>query len=320
MKIVACTVAIPVFNQSEFIERSICSALDQNFPGLEIIVVDNASTDGTWDVVQKFCQRGVTLHRNSRNLGLFGNFNRCLELARSPYLRLLSADDALAPGCLSRELPIMERRPDVAMVSSRGQFVDEQGRSLGRFADDFPPGVYDGQRFAQDWLSYYVHYRRNPLNYPSGVLLRRALIGGDLRFNESLKTAGDVDFFLRLLKRGNLAVHDSLGCYVTRHSNQAHRAPNLDGTAMREHLALLETFAANGRLRDQFAGMCMAVAIQRWLQGFKPSARVHLDLARSVASGRLAALAGLARLVACRVAGKALGRSAPYMPKAMQAL
>lgn len=313
----ACTVAIPVFNQRAFIERSVTSALDQG--AAEVVVVDNHSTDGTWDVVQKFAATGVRLHRNERNLGLFGNFNRCLELASGTYLRLLAGDDALPRNCLAAEIALMERNPDVAMLSTRGLFVDEQGTPMGTFADDFPPGLYAGREFAHAWLEYYVHYRRNALNYPSGVLLRRASLTG-VRFDERLKTGGDIDFYLQLLERGNLAIDRALGAYVTRHRSQAHVGPNMDGTAMREMLALLDR-VAGPRLRDQFAGMCVAVAMQRALRSAtRDSARVHLDLAHSVSSGRAAEVAGFLKLVACRVAGSVLGARAPYVPKPVKAL
>ena len=315
----SCVVAIPVFNQREFIERAIASALDQEAPGLEIMVVDNASTDGTWEAVQKYASRGVKLHRNPHNLGLFGNFNRCLELARGAYVRLLAGDDALPAGCLRAEVELMERHPDVAMLSTRGRFIDPHGTPLGWFADDFPAGIYEGRAFAEAWLDYYVHYRRNALNYPSGVLLRRSCLEG-VHFDEALKTGGDIDFFFRLLGRGNLAITRSPGAYVTRHRSQAHVGPNMDGTAMREMLALLERRAGRG-LHDQFAGMCVAVAVQRSLRpATRESARIHLRLARSAASGWAAALAAFFRLLACRAAGLLLGAHAPYVPKPLRAL
>jgi glycosyltransferase involved in cell wall biosynthesis len=316
-----CTVAIPVFNQRGFIERAVQSAMRQDAEP-EVLVVDNASTDGTWEAVQKFAAGGVKLHRNPRNLGLFGNFNRCLELAASPYLRLLSGDDALPPDCLGKEIDLLQGHADVAMLSTRGEFVDAAGRSMGSFADELPRGIYDGRGFSAQWLRYYVHYRRNPLNYPSGVMLRRAAIG-ELRFDEALKTGGDIDFFLRLLERGNLAIDGRLGAYITRHRAQAHVGPNMDGTAMREMLALLERRAGGSaqRLRDQFAGMCVAVALLRWPRSAtRESARIHLELARTVGSGWGATMAAFARLVGCRAAQALLGRHAPYVPKPLHAL
>lgn len=318
----ACTVAIPVFNQKEFIAGAVRSALDQNDAAAEVVVVDNHSTDGTWEVLQDFKARGVKLHRNARNIGLFANFNRCLELASSPFLRLLSADDRLPPHCLGPEISLMERHPACVLLSSAGQFVEPSGRRLAMFAADFPPGVYDGRSVPGQWLRYYVHHRRNPLNYPSGVLLRVASLRGKVRFNESLVTAGDIDFYFRALRHGDLLTAHAPGAYVTRHSSQTHIGPNMDGTAVREQLALIEEFggapgdvATRERLRGQLAGMCLGLAIHRFVSaGTRESARIHFSLARSLATGWLAATVALARIVACRIAGVFLGRRAPFVP------
>ena len=305
----ACTVAIPVFNQRAFIERAVRSALAQGVEGLEVLVVDNQSEDGTWEALQPFTRQGVLLHRNASNLGLFGNFNCCLELAGSPYLRLLSGDDALAPGCLRAEIALMERNPDLAMLSTRGRFVSPEGKAMGEFADDLAAGVYRGGDFPRTWFDYYARTRHNPLNYPSGVLFRRAAVG-ELRFEERWRTAGDIDFYFKVLRHGDLGIAAFAGCEVTRHAAQAHVGPNLDGTAIREQLALLERYvepSEHARLRNLLAGTCLALALMRG----GASAAIHWRLARELAS-LPGALGGLAALAA--------GRAWPRPPRPVRSL
>jgi len=318
----SCSVAIPVHNQRAFIARAVRSALEQDLPGLEVIVVDNHSDDGTWEALQPFAAQGVKLHRNPSNVGLFGNFNRCLELAAAPYLRFLSGDDVLEPGCLRSELALMERHPGLAMLSTRGGFVSADGAPLGRFATEFPSGIYDGARFAGDWLNYYARYRSNPLNYPSGVLFRRAAIGA-ARFDPGWRTTGDIDFYFKVLRQGELGIATSTGCRVTRHAGQAHVGPNLDGTAMREHIALLERHLGAGRgagLRKYLAGTCLALALRRCLHpATRSSAAIHWRLARELAP-LFAALFGLLSLVAYRASRTVLGGAAPYVPRPLRPL
>jgi len=318
----ACTVAIPVFNQRDFIAQAVRSALDQDIPGLEIIVVDNCSSDGTWDVLQRFKSDGVKLHRNAANIGLFGNFNRCLELSNSKYLRLLSADDRLPPRCLGQEVAVLEKHPQAVMLSSRGEFIDPSGSPLGVFAADFPCGVYEGPKVPGQWLNYYAHYRRNPLNYPSGILIRADRLHNRVRFDERFLTAGDIEFYFRALQHGDLVIADTLGSYVTRHESQTHIGPNLDGTAIKEQLSLLDAFGGQAgdpvsreQLRTQFGGMCLGLAIYRyWSGSTRDSARVHFRLARTLASGWMNAIVGLTKIVACRICGSLLGRRAPHVP------
>lgn len=318
----ACTVAIPVFNQRAFIERAVRSALAQGVDALDIVVVDNQSEDGTWEALQPFTRHGVRLHRNASNLGLFGNFNRCLELAGSSYLRLLAGDDVLAPGSLRAELELMERNAGLAMLSTRGRFVSPEGAAMGAFADDFPAGVYDGGSFALTWFDYYARTRRNPLNYPSGVLFRRSAIGG-LRFEEGWRTAGDIDFYFRVLRQGDLGIADFPGCEVTRHPAQAHVGPNLDGTAIREQIALLERHvdeAARAGLLKHLAGSCLALALLRcWSSATRDSAVIHLRLATELASPPAAAF-GLAALVGWRAARSLLAKWMPCLPRPLRPL
>lgn len=322
-----CVVAIPVFNQRPFIDRAVRSALDQSVEGLEVVIVDNCSTDGTWEAIQGFASEGVKILRNPENLGLFGNFNRCLEAAGAPYLRILCGDDFLPTGCLAREVALLERHPEVAMLSTRGRFVDPRGCDIGVFADDFPAGIYDGPGMVAAWLGYYAHYRRNPLNYPSGVMIRRAAAAG-LKFDERYVTTGDIDFFLRLLERGDLAITDSFGSCVTRHPLQAHTGPNLDGRAIREHVLLYEAFAAKTdggpalkAMRRQLGGMSLGLALHRALSiTTRESARIHAALAIEIAPGWMGALGGLTRIVFCRLAKMFLGARAPYIARPMRPL
>ncbi len=318
----ACTVAIPVRNQRTFVHRALRSALSQQIPELQVIAVDNCSDDGTWEALQPYAQQGVRLYRNPTNLGLFGNFNRCLELSSSPYLRLLSSDDALAPGCLAAEVALMEQHRDLAMLSTRGRFVSPDGVWLGNFANDLAPGAYAGRNFALTWFDYYARTRRNPLNYPSGVLFRRSAIGG-LRFEDGWHSAGDIDFYFKALQQGDLGIADFLGCEVTRHPLQAHVGPNLDGTAIREQLALLERHvdvAARASLLKYLAGSCLALALLRcWSSATRDSAGIHLRLATELATPLTAAF-GLAALAGWRAARSLRAYTAPYIPRPLRPL
>ena len=264
------------------------SALAQQVPNLEILVVDNCSTDGTWESLQTVQDPRVRLVRNDSTLGLFGNFNRCLELSTGEYVCLLGSDDELTEGFIARELPVMEAHPQVAMLSTRGRLANVDGHALGLIANYFPPGIYPGEEAVFAWLWLYAHTRLNALNYPSGVLLRRdaALRAG--AFRTDMQTAGDIDFYLRMLQQGALAISGNIGCRITLHGGQAHRAPNMDGTAFREqldvvsqHLALLDHRGASQRVIAQTYAQALAIGLLRLLRGkTRTSGRLHFALAR----------------------------------------
>lgn len=89
------TVAIPTFNRLDLLKRSIDSVLIQRYPSLEIIVSDNASTDGTISYLQSLCDPRLKIIFNPKNVGMVANWDRCLMEATGTYFLLLSDDDAL---------------------------------------------------------------------------------------------------------------------------------------------------------------------------------------------------------------------------------
>jgi glycosyltransferase involved in cell wall biosynthesis len=117
------SICIPTYQGSRWVMDAIASARRQDHPSLEIVIVDDASTDGTAELVATIDDPRIRIHRNPRNLGLVGNWDRCLELARGEYVKFLFQDDELRPDCVSRMLAIMERSEDVGLVFSRRRIV-----------------------------------------------------------------------------------------------------------------------------------------------------------------------------------------------------
>jgi hypothetical protein len=235
----SCTVALPVYNRQALVGAAIQSALAQEVEKLEVLVVDNCSEDGTWDVVNSYRDPRIRAVRNERNVGLFGNFNRCLELARTEYLRFLCSDDRLIPGCLLHEIRVLERNPGVALLSTKGREIREDGSEIREIGDYLVPGIYPGRQVipAALWvLSQYAN--TNVFNYPSGITIRREAAERAGRFDERFRLVADVDYWFRILMHGDLAVVDRLGCEVTIHSAQESAAVLVAGRAIEELLEL----------------------------------------------------------------------------------
>ncbi len=113
------SILIPVFNRKDFIAECIHSALDQTYKDFEIVVVDNASNDGTWEICQKFAEkdRRVRIFRNETNVGPVRNWLRCISEARGEYGKILFSDDLMFPGFLEHTLPYLGD-PEVGFVST----------------------------------------------------------------------------------------------------------------------------------------------------------------------------------------------------------
>jgi hypothetical protein len=217
----------------------------------------------------------------------------------------------------------MEAHPEVAMLCTRGELIDTEGRTLRRIADQFPPGIYSGENAVFSWLWLYGHSRFNALNYPSGVMMRRDALTRAGSFQEQMQTTGDIDYYFRLLEQGSLAVVGDTGCRITLHEGQAHRTANMDGTAIKEHLAvvrahraLLESRGAYRRLVDQMYGIALVLGLVRLLRSkTRDSGRLHIDMARQSGVPWHRLLAASVRLVAGRVLWRLLPRLFMRLPE-----
>lgn len=121
------SVLIPTYNYGRFLDETIQSVLSQTYTDFELVVVDNCSTDNTIEVVQPYLvDKRVRFYRNETNIGLVGNWNKCLELAQGEYIKFLCADDKFHPLLLQQFAAVMEQHPQVMLVTSFNSFFGDR--------------------------------------------------------------------------------------------------------------------------------------------------------------------------------------------------
>jgi glycosyltransferase involved in cell wall biosynthesis len=211
---------IPAYNAVATIRQTIDSVLAQGyFPAdMQITVVDNASTDGTASIVTQLAEHvGVDrlkLHRNPENIGLIGNWNACLALARGEFVQLLHADDYVTPGFYRAVENAFGGRPDADLCLVRSLVVDQHGeperlaRRLGRTGEA---------------LTVYAIAYGNEFYAPGVVVRRRAYerLGG---FSPMLGYVPDWEMWLRVLAAApGVYVNDPLACYREAPGNATSR-------------------------------------------------------------------------------------------------
>lgn len=147
------SVAVPVHNGADTLAPVIESVLGQDFPDLELVLSDNASTDATQDVCRHFARldERVVYLRHAENVGLLNNFRGAALAARGRYLRWLGDDDTLAPDYLSRTLDAFADDPARVLVTTQIVYVDGAGaRTLQTGYDPVPMSSSDPVvRFAE---------------------------------------------------------------------------------------------------------------------------------------------------------------------------
>lgn len=126
------TVVTPSYNQGRFIAATIESVLSQDYPNVEYIVVDGASTDNTADVVSGYAGRLTFVSEPDR--GQAEAINKGLKRARGEYVAWLNSDDVFLPGAISAAVAALRAHPDAGAVYGEGYQIDEAGNMISRFA------------------------------------------------------------------------------------------------------------------------------------------------------------------------------------------
>jgi len=156
------TVAIPNYNTGTFIGEAIESAILQTFTNLEILVIDNASSDNSRHIIADWTLRDdrIIALNFDEHVSSLDNWNRCLKHARGQYIVFLHADDRLKPKFLEAALEVFCHRPDLGYVLAEKEYIDERGQviSTSQFYNDSAiiPGLSEARVNLVGWHSVAV--------------------------------------------------------------------------------------------------------------------------------------------------------------------
>jgi len=184
---VLVTVLMPVYNSARYLREAILSILAQSFGGFELLIMDNASTDASPDIVRSFSDPRIRLVVNERNIGLAASLNRGIRLARGTYIARMDADDIARPDRLKRQVTFMESHPDVGLCG--GDMVKIQdGR---RYRIRYPRG-HESIRVTTLFHAAFPH--------PAVMMRRQMLLDHSLLYREDLKSLEDFELWSRLVE------------------------------------------------------------------------------------------------------------------------
>ena len=127
------SVLMPNYNHARFLPESLEAILTQSYPPLEVIVLDDASTDNSVEVIEKFASRDarVRLVRNERNMGVEWSVNRLFGLAFGDYIYSPSADDKILPSFFEKSMMLLARHPEAGLCSTVGRIIGKNGEDRG---------------------------------------------------------------------------------------------------------------------------------------------------------------------------------------------
>jgi sugar O-acyltransferase (sialic acid O-acetyltransferase NeuD family) len=199
------SVLMASFNHETYVAEAIQSALDQTLRDLELVIVDDGSTDGTVGAIRSFHDPRIRFTSLDRNHGLAVAKRRALAMATGTYVAILNSDDAFLPDKLEKQVRVLQDHPEMGAVFTGVEVIDETGCPFRREDHPYTEIFKQPNRSRAEWLRHFF-YRGNCLCAPSVLMHRKRLleIGYlDRRFRQ----LADLDLWIRMCFRHPIHIH-----------------------------------------------------------------------------------------------------------------
>jgi glycosyltransferase involved in cell wall biosynthesis len=207
------TIGLPVFNGEKHLREALESLLAQDYRNVELLISDNCSTDGTREICLQAARNDdrVRYLRLDEALPTLDNFNRLVPLGRGTYFMWAAHDDVRERGFISRLVGALEAEPGAVLAFSRFDNIDETGRTVRQYAEDWGK-VFSESRFRQFWrLALADEGATQKANHIYGLMRRADLVAiGGMAHSKVEYSGEDIVTLLRLLSRGRFVVVDEV--------------------------------------------------------------------------------------------------------------
>lgn len=236
------SVCIPAYNNAPYIKETIDSILNQTYQNIEVVVVDDNSTDNTVVIVEQMARedKRIKLYKNKKNLGMSGNWNHCLELCEGEYIKLVCADDIIEQDAIEKEARAMQEHPSVNLVESDTRLIDINGKSNGAFKRYYKSGLVNGKKLAKTSLML-----NNFFGAPVNNLMRKTAVEKVGGFDTAFTYILDFDMWVSLACTGDVyIIHELLNSFCVRNdSNTGVMINEQRNVYVAEHRKLVEKHA-----------------------------------------------------------------------------
>jgi glycosyltransferase involved in cell wall biosynthesis len=121
------SIILPVYNGQTFITDSVNSVLQQKYTDFEFLIIDDCSTDGSWEYLNSLNDNRISLFRNEKNKGLFYNLNYLIKKSTSPIIKIWSQDDIMYENCIEEVITFHKKYPSIGFSYSNRDYIDSKG-------------------------------------------------------------------------------------------------------------------------------------------------------------------------------------------------
>jgi len=192
------SVIMPVHNVEKYVSTAVQSILNQTFENFELIIIDDASTDMTYDIVNRIQDKRIIKLQNKTNIGIANTLNKGIQLANGEYIARMDGDDISKPNRLEKQLNFMESNPKLMisgthmdLINNNGDFIKHQKKKIGK-----------------EEIEISLFFGHTSLAHPSIIMRKQLLDTFCLRYDSAFQYAEDFDLYCRATQYASM---DNLG-------------------------------------------------------------------------------------------------------------
>ena len=241
------SIVIPAYNNENTIIATLESIRNQSYKNIEIIIIDDNSKDKTLQLVteQQKKDNRIKIYHNSTNLGMIGNWNKCIQMSNGEFVKLVCADDLLDKNEIEKETEAMILNPTVNLVESDTRLIDINGRKIGFFKRYHKSGLVKGKKIARTSIIW-----NNFFGAPVNNLIRKSVLDKTGYFDEQFTYILDFDMWMKIACTGDVyIIHELLNSFRIRNDSNTGNLIGKDReTYVAEHQRLVDKYAGELQL------------------------------------------------------------------------
>ena len=190
------SVVMPVYNAEPYLCDAIESIVNQTYGNIEFIIVDDASTDNSWKIIQRYKKqytKKIKILRNKNNLGVSMTVKKAINKAEGDFIARMDADDISYPNRIEKQLRYLIAHPKTVAIGTQCQIIDAEGKNIG--IKKFPISFSEVKKYIFEFV---------PLQQPSLMISRKKLPSKFEYYKDGLNTAEEVELLFKLFKYGKV--------------------------------------------------------------------------------------------------------------------
>ncbi|CAG9606590.1 glycosyltransferase family 2 protein [Pseudoneobacillus rhizosphaerae] len=188
------SVFMPVFNCEKYIKESLESILNQTYSNLEILIIDDGSTDNTIEIISSYNDKRIRLLKNGENKGIPFTRNRGLEESKGKYMAIMDADDIAFLNRIERQVNYMEVNKDIDVVASYFNIFG------GRIKKSYKPKLFSPEEISAKLIF------SNPIGNSTAFIRLETIKINKLKYNANYFVAQDYDMWVQISKVGKISI------------------------------------------------------------------------------------------------------------------